>query len=1134
MVGGRKSHVSAIQIHHRDMEAEDGYERSNIETGAGYKPIREETNNGFEDELGVKVSQAPTSIRMVEWLGDWDLFKRMLRSAALCSGTDSAVRLAEKLAKGRQLKDLKAAEPNLVALGAAQSRRLHAQLTLSLVKTVGPQQALLESGFEDDEDGVAVMVRLVKHFEHTTKELRAHELHSKWAREILQPDEHPSLLYTRLLSIQRQLATLGEDLTQSNMVKKLVTAIQEGDGGIYDTVIDGYERGVVMGQPQTTEQLLELMAIKHRKLHKNPKTSETMVGLAAVNRCNHCCKMGHTEEKYWNKNPELKRKDLRGKRAPKSRNKSMNQIKCFECGKRGHVQRNCQRLHNEESEGIVATIKENNNNIINCYIPYFVDSGCTCHLVASLSALENPHPKPATMIAIGGHLVRVTHQERTRITTAHGTLILNEAYYAKGLGYNLISVPTLNAQNVKVIFNKHEAYLEKGPAKIHLVKLNGLWALPVEHNPTIAALRMERGNLTSGETWHCRLGHPGKKQTEELLKQGSVPEEALRYDTRNCNTCSVTKPTRRPVPHVAERSGESTVQVDYMPMGSSERGWKGEVGAYVFSDRNTKITKAYPVKSATSTEAVASLDLYLTQVAPYMKNKVTCIQSDAGNQFVTNEWSKRCADEGITYRHCPIDHQAMNGQVERVQGILAAKVRALLQDGKLQTRYWPLALETATYLINRTPHTSLGGISPLEMATGRKVDLRHTRKYGCTAFVQVPKAQRKGKLGETAWRGTLVGYVTTSPEWPVLDPRTSKIRGAYSVKFNEHETGVQNQLETVVRPLVAHNIGSQWTQTPNDCGPMEREVGTPEEDLNTLTGEPGKAPGPFESWDSTLEECTPEVRQQEVETRNADPEPPDNSSMDSPSVYESDDSSWQENGDHRANHQMGGSPRRSTRDRQQFDPNHMPSGTREMENLRKQIDQDSSDNDEEGSGSVTEDAEGLTDLGLSMALHMDDRSVPRSWRQALSMSHWGDAMQCEISQLKQLDAWELVPRPPGVKILPGLWRFKVKKDENGKVARYKARWCVNGSRCDHTWTPEQIYSPVAELCTVRLLFATAATTGQPVLQADVPNAYLNAEVGEKMYVVQPHGLEEPGQESRVCLLKKALYGSQISGRKWHE
>ncbi len=64
------------------------------------------------------------------------------------------------------------------------------------------------------------------------------------------------------------------------------------------------------------------------------------------------------------------------------------------------------------------------------------------------------------MIAVGGHPVRVTHQGRARIITEHDTLILNEAYYAKGLGYNPISVPSLNAQIVKVTFTKYE-YREK-------------------------------------------------------------------------------------------------------------------------------------------------------------------------------------------------------------------------------------------------------------------------------------------------------------------------------------------------------------------------------------------------------------------------------------------------------------------------------------------------------------------------------------------------------------------------------------------------------------------------------------------------------------------------------------------------
>ncbi len=57
------------------------------------------------------------------------------------------------------------------------------------------------------------------------------------------------------------------------------------------------------------------------------------------------------------------------------------------------------------------------------------------------------------------------------------------------------------------------------------------------------------------------------------------------------------------------------------------------------------------------------------------------------------------------------------------------------------------------------------------------------------------------------------------------------------------------------------------------------------------------------------------------------------------------------------------------------------------------------------------------------------------------------------------------------------------------------------------------YSPVAEASTIRTVFALAAINGQRVLQADFPNAYLSAVLNEKIYVIQPKGLEDP--ESRT-------------------
>ncbi len=142
-------------------------------------------------------------------------------------------------------------------------------------------------------------------------------------------------------------------------------------------------------------------------------------------------------------------------------------------------------------------------------------------------------------------------------------------------------------------------------------------------------------------------------------------------------------------------------------------------------------------------------------------------------------------------------------------------------------------------------------------------------------------------------------------------------------------------------------------------------------------------------------------------------------------------------------------------------------------------------------------------------------------------------MTAEMEELEAMGAWVLVPKPSNAKVLSGLWRFRTKKDEMGRTVRHKARWCVNVSRDCLARPPEAVYSPVAETTTIRLVFAIAAAEKQQVLQADFPNAYLNADLEEETYVIQPKGLEVPEQYDHVCLLRKALYGSPVSGKRWH-
>ncbi len=95
-----------------------------------------------------------------------------------------------------------------------------------------------------------------------------------------------------------------------------------------------------------------------------------------------------------------------------------------------------------------------------------------------------------------------------------------------------------------------------------------------------------------------------------MIKEGTVPKEAEDYDATRCRTCQLTHPWRHPVPKTAESSDSTAVQVDYMPMGQHEKGWRDEIGAYIFSSRASKMPKVYPVTSAFAEDAAYSLEKY--------------------------------------------------------------------------------------------------------------------------------------------------------------------------------------------------------------------------------------------------------------------------------------------------------------------------------------------------------------------------------------------------------------------------------------------------------------------------------------------------------------------------------------------
>ncbi|MCI45844.1 reverse transcriptase, partial [Trifolium medium] len=70
--------------------------------------------------------------------------------------------------------------------------------------------------------------------------------------------------------------------------------------------------------------------------------------------------------------------------------------------------------------------------------------------------------------------------------------------------------------------------------------------------------------------------------------------------------------------------------------------------------------------------------------------------------------------------------------------------------------------------------------------------------------------------------------------------------------------------------------------------------------------------------------------------------------------------------------------------------------------------------------------------------------------------------------------------------------------------------------------------------TIRLMTAITNYNNWFMYQMDVKCAFLNDLLDEEVYVAQPLGFSEKGQESKVYKLRNALYGLKQDPRAWNK
>ena len=120
---------------------------------------------------------------------------------------------------------------------------------------------------------------------------------------------------------------------------------------------------------------------------------------------------------------------------------------------------------------------------------------------------------------------------------------------------------------------------------------------------------------------------------------------------------------------------------------------------------------------------------------------------------------------------------------------------------------------------------------------------------------------------------------------------------------------------------------------------------------------------------------------------------------------------------------------------------------------------------------------------------------------SLDKSLWMTAMQEEIEALDKNKTWDLVSLPQGRKAIGNRWVYKIKRDANNQVERYRARLVVKDYAQKERIDFNEVFSPIVRLTTVRIVLVMCAIFDLHLEQLDVKTVFLHGELKEEIYIL---------------------------------
>ncbi|CAH9146153.1 unnamed protein product [Cuscuta epithymum] len=286
----------------------------------------------------------------------------------------------------------------------------------------------------------------------------------------------------------------------------------------------------------------------------------------------------------------------------------------------------------------------------------------------------------------------------------------------------------------------------------------------------------------SPEIWHHRLGHPHVQVLRRALNHCPVSGSFDILNKHLCSACQLGKSSRFSLPRLSE-SSQHVLDLVYSDIWGPSPYLSNEGYRYfvIFVDDFSRYIWFYPMKQKSDLHVI--FPQFHALVERLFSCKMKSFQSDLGGEY--RKLRKTLLTLGINHRQSCAHTHAQNGRVERRHRHVVETGLTLLAHASVHPRFWSYAFETATYLINRMPTSTLHNDSPYSLLFQKQPNYSFLRSFGCLCFPYL-RPYNQHKVNFRSSRCVFLGYPSSFSGYRCLDLNTGKIFIARIVRFDEN------------------------------------------------------------------------------------------------------------------------------------------------------------------------------------------------------------------------------------------------------------------------------------------------------------------------------------------------------------